>query len=195
MFTVKSAAMVAAASVAVFGLGACSAQPGTAVAVNGVKYSESQLTEGVQDYAELTGQTLDRSTVARMIPDALKFTELAQEIGIEATDANVAEYLDQLVAQGKVKEPADGIGAVMTEILRYTVISSKLNTLDQDAVAAAGERFKEISAAQTVEVNPRYGTVTAQGTTVLPVFGDVVGSVDLAAKNAMKGAESPQTGE
>ncbi|WP_160159388.1 hypothetical protein [Actinomyces culturomici] len=184
MFSVKSAAMVAAASVAALGLGACTAQPGTALSVNGVKYSEAQITEGVQDYAALTGTTLDRSTVVRMLPDALKFTELANDLGLKASDADVQSYLDQLVTAGKVKKPADGLGTVMTEILRYTVISSELNSLDQDQISAAGDEFKKISADQVVDVNPRYGTVTATGTTVLPMFGDVVDATTLAAQQS-----------
>ncbi len=184
MFSVKSAAMVAAASVAALGLGACTAQPGTALSVNGVKYSEAQITEGVQDYAALTGTTLDRSTVVRMLPDALKFTVLANDLGLKASDADVQSYLDQLVTAGKVKKPADGLGTVMTEILRYTVISSELNSLDQDQISAAGDEFKKISADQVVDVNPRYGTVTATGTTVLPMFGDVVDATTLAAQQS-----------
>mgnify|MGYP001719121307 CR=1 FL=1 len=184
MFSVKSAAMVAAASVAALGLGACTAQPGTALSVNGVKYSEAQITEGVQDYAALTGTTLDRSTVVRMLPDALKFTELANDLGLKVSDADVQSYLDQLVTAGKVKKPADGLGTVMTEILRYTVISSELNSLDQDQISAAGDEFKKISADQVVDINPRYGTVTATGTTVLPMFGDVVDATTLAAQQS-----------
>lgn len=195
MFSVKSAAMVAAASVAALGLGACTAQPGTALSVNGVKYSEAQITEGVQDYAELTGTTLDRSTVVRMLPDALKFTELANDLGLQASDADVNAYLDKLVSSGQVQKPADGIGTVMTEILRYTVISSELNTLDQDQISAAGDEFQKISADQVVSVNPRYGTMTADGTTVLPMFGDVVDATTLAAQQSASGSsDSSQSG-
>ncbi len=195
MFSSKSAAMVAAAAVAALGLGACTAQPGTALSVNGVTYSEAQVTEAVADYKELTGQTLDRSTVVRMIPDSLKFTELADAIGLEASDDDVKTYLDDLVAAGKVTEPSDGIGQVMTEILRYTVISSQINSLGQDEIATASEEFTKISDAQQVEINPRYGTVAADGSIQLPKFGDVVDASDVLAAQTDSGQSvDPESG-
>ncbi|MCI7513899.1 hypothetical protein [Schaalia hyovaginalis] len=189
---VKTAALIAAASIVALGLGACTAQPGTAVSVNGVAYSEADITRGVEDYAELTGQPLDRSTVVRMVPDALKFTELATELDLPAGDEQVQAYLDDLVASGKVAAPEHGIGKVMTEILRYTVISTQINTLDQATVATAQEKFQEIADSQQVEINPRYGTSLPDGTTALPKFADVVDTADLAALEGSDGS-APQS--
>lgn len=179
MLRVKLAAALTAASIGVISLSACSAQPGTAVSVNGVKYSEDEVTQGVFDYKELTGKTFDRSTVVRMIPDALKFTELAQQIGLQASNEDVDAYLDTLIADGKVAKPSGDIGPVMTEVLRYTVISSAINTLDHDQLALVTDTFNKIVASQQVKVNPRYGTASSDGTIALPKFADVVDASDL----------------
>lgn len=184
---VKTAALIAAASIGVLGLGACTAQPGTAVSVNGVAYSEADITRGVEDYAALTGQTLDRSTVVRMVPDALKFTELADELDLAAGDEEVQAHLDGLVASGKVVAPEDGIGKVLTEILRYTVINSQIGALDEQTVAEAQQKFQEIAVSQQVEINPRYGRALPDGTAVPPRFGDVVELSDLAAAEGAEG--------
>lgn len=178
---VKTAALIAAAWVGVFGLGACTAQPGTAVSVNGVAYTEADITRGVEDYATLTGQTLDRSTIVRMIPDALKFTELAEDLNLEADDAAVQAYLDNLVASGQVVAPADGVGTVLTEILRYTIINAQMSALDQETMMDVHDTFQKIAASQEVEINPRYGADVRNGLPALPTFGDVVTLSDIAA--------------
>lgn len=184
---VKTAALSAAALIGMFGLGACTAQPGTAVNVNGVAYTETDITRGVEDYATLTGQTLDRSTVVRMVPDALKFTELAQELGLEANDEDVQAYLDGLIASGQVVAPKDGVGKVLTEILRYTIIEQQMGVLDTQTLMDAQQHFQEISASQRVEMNPRYGTALPDGRAALPKFGDVVEPLGRAAEEGIEG--------
>ena len=170
----KIAAMLAALSVGALTLGACSAQPGVAVSVNGHQFTEADVARGVADYAELTGNTLEATSIAHMLPDAMKFTELAQQLGLEASDNDVNDYLNTLIDSGMVAQPADGIGTVMTEILRYTIIGNQINAMDENSVAFAKEVFDSIAESQQVQINPRYGTVSEDGSVIAPIFGDVV---------------------
>lgn len=170
----KFAAMLAVLSIGVMGLGACSAQPGVAVSVNGQQFTDADIARGIADYAELTGQTLQPTSIAHMLPDAMKFTELAQQLGLEASDEDVQEYLDTLIESGMVAQPEGEIGTVMTEILRYTIIGNQINAMDENTVAIAKDIFDSITEAQQVQVNPRYGTVAEDGSLIAPLFGDVV---------------------
>lgn len=190
MFSVKKAAMVAVASISILGLGACSAHPGTAVSVNGVNYSEADVSDALSQYAELTGQPMDRATLVAMLPDALKFTQLANENQISATDEQVNEFVASLVDQGRIHAPSGDFSPVLTEILRYSVIKAQLDQMGQDALATLAEDYKEIAATQKVDINPRYGTITEDGSLKAPIFGDVVDASVFTADQTSGGAES-----
>lgn len=182
MFSVKKAAMAAAVVAAVGGLGACSAHPGAAVIVNGVAYSEADITEGVEQYAELTGNLLERPTFVNAMPDTVSKIALGNELGLEVSDADIDAYVQTLVDAGRIVAPEEELGTVMRDIFRQTIMTAQLNELDASAASTVSQVYEQILASQSVVINPRYGTVDAMtGANLLPLFGDVVDSASISA--------------
>lgn len=182
MFSVKKAAVAAAVVTVVGGLGACSAHPGAAVIVNGVAYSEADITEGVEQYAELTGNRLERPTFANAIPGVVNQIDLARELGLDISDEAVDAYVQTLVDAGRIVAPEEELGTVMRDIFRQTIAVSQFNELGASAAPAISEAYEQILANQSVVINPRYGTVDpTTGANLLPLFADVVDSASLSA--------------
>ena len=62
--------------------------------------------------------------------------------------------------------------------------------MGQDALATLAEDYKEIAATQKVDINPRYGTITEDGSLKAPIFGDVVDASVFTTDQTSGGAES-----
>ncbi|MFH5824396.1 hypothetical protein [Georgenia sp. AZ-5] len=146
----------------------CSAQPGTAGVINGVRITESELSDATLEFEALTGQDTAPSAVLTTLMLAQVFQEVGPEHGIAYTDEEVAGLFEQQAALQGAEVPEDGFSEAFIDLGHYLFGVTELQS-SPDA-AAVGEKLSTAMNEADIEVNPRYGEAV-QGV-VTPVEHD-----------------------
>ncbi|WP_231205433.1 hypothetical protein [Schaalia sp. lx-260] len=186
----KKACVVAGLAVAAVGMSACSAQPGVAVSVGDVVYTQAQVEEGVRQYAEMMGKRPQADRLVQALPAWAVGIALGQSQGVALDDTQVREQLGVLKESNNIQAIPENPGKVVSDLVRYSYVQQQLAAVSQDSQKAAQllDTFKDLQAHMPVSVNPRYGSVDMQtGNPIKPLFGDVVAADSLGATAMQQG--------
>jgi len=182
------------AAALVSGLGACSAQPGVALRVGDDTYSEKDITRASEQYAEMTGSTVERYQFVWSLATVPVFLDAAQSMGVTVDDATLDANLKSLVDSQSLTDVPDDMSPALREILRYEFVYSTLQASGVDPTAF-NATFDQALADVDVSVNPRYGSSAPSTTTgeLDTTLGDVVTAQSLA-QSGDSGQQSGQDG-
>lgn len=146
---------VVAASLLAMMLGgsACSAHPGTAVAVDGTRYTVDQVNSAVGELSKLEGQPVAPAVVAYVLAMDDSVSELASENGIDLTDSDIRD-----LAASQAKQAGVHLSDLSIRVLR---ISQQHNALAQKiGQDEAQKELQKKQASRHIDLNPRYGTIS-----------------------------------
>lgn len=185
------------AAALVTGLGACSAQPGTALSVGGTTYSEKDITEAAAQYTQMTGSdSIPRYQYVWSLATIPVFLATASSMGVTIDDATLDADLQQLNDGQTLKEIPDTINPALREILRYEFVYNALQTSGVDATAF-NAAYDQTLQAMPVSVNPRYGSSAPSSSTgqLDTALGDVVTAQELAQQASPDGGTDGGTSQ
>ncbi|MPV38348.1 SurA N-terminal domain-containing protein [Georgenia subflava] len=155
---------VVAAAAAGLALAGCAAQPGTAATVNGVTISENAVDDATGEYVAFSGQETAPVVILNTLVQAELLTPIANEAGYAVSDAEVEQFfLEQAVMLGNAELPENSSDAFIDLgrfLMQYNEVSSS-----PDAEAVLTQLGTELTEAD-LEVNPRYGELTEEGSIV-----------------------------
>lgn len=138
----------------VLGLSACSAQPGVALNVNGVTYTEDEVSQAADQISELSGQTFPLAGVAYMLAQEPALREVANANGIDFSEADARKAMASVEEQTGVPVSDAAVTVVRANQLYY-LLSQSLNP--EVAIAMIQESMADMD----IEYNPRYGELGA----------------------------------
>ena len=170
----KALAGVTFGATVALGLSACgtSGNPGAAFLVNGETYTESALTQTIQEFAAISGTEVARDEMVSYLVMVDLRLQSAEAAGVAFTDEDVVATLDAALADADTTLTADQLSRPVRDIFRDGLLLNMVQGGEiSDATIAEMETFITDS---TVVVNPRYGTY-ADGV-VMPAgaLGDAV---------------------
>ena len=156
----KTLAAAALASAVALGLSACgtSGSPGTAFIVNGESFSESDLTDTVTQWAELSGVEVPRDQMAGFLVETTVRLQAADEVGVGLSEEDVQQTLEGTLAQANSDLSVSQIIPPVREMFRDLLL---VNTVQSGAVSE--EQITEMNTLisdASITLNPRYGTFT-----------------------------------
>lgn len=164
----------AAAAAALLGLtlAGCGANPGAAAVVNGQRITENELAAASADFAAVTGEPVEPAQMLGTLVVVPLILDVAQGLGVAATDDEAADLLDQQAEAVGVTPPEEPYSEGVLDIARLAIVNQTL------AASPAGmEAQAEIGAAiaeADVEVSPRYGEYDPSGAVVPTAFPWIV---------------------
>ena len=175
----------------VLGLGACSAHPGMALKVNDVSYTEAEISQGADQFEEMSGQEVSRQAMVSTLVTAQAFNELAANHDIVVDDQAIVDQIKAGAAQGSFAVALERPARAVLDIFRLQLISTQLQGSGLDVMALT-EELTTIQSEADVQVSPRYGQFDAQGTLTPTLLGDVVtesmiGQVDPLSNDSQSG--------
>ncbi|WP_026460397.1 hypothetical protein [Schaalia suimastitidis] len=135
---------------AVAALGACSAQPGTAVSIGDVAYSEAELDQGVAQISVLLGREISRTELVYGLPQFAHINTIGDERGLGIDEANVSTELGALLAAGRITAIPENPGRIVEDFVNASAVARDLGADIEPLLA-------EAQATMPVSVNPRYG--------------------------------------
>ncbi|MFC4554043.1 hypothetical protein [Georgenia faecalis] len=149
-------------------LAACSAHPGAAAVVDGEEISENFLADAVRDFEVVTGQPTSAAAMISTLAITPTMLDAAAEFGIGASEEEATALLDAQIETVGGTPPADGYAQGVIEIAQMTLVDQQIQ-FSEDGMAI-GERIAERIAETDIELNPRYGEITADGNVVPPDY-------------------------
>lgn len=174
----------AAGLAAVFTLSACVGNPGTAVSVGEVSYSNTDIAVGAGQISELAGRPVRAFELAGAVARVPHIIEIAKQNDVVVSDAQITDLLKEQAAQAGNGEQAseltssEDLSSAARDYIRLTLIEAEINKAITDP--AKGEeinaQYVELLQNTPVEINPRYGTIDENRNLVPVTFADVVNS-------------------
>ena len=160
---VRRKQLLSALAVAVaVGVAGCSAQPGTAAVVNGTRITEDQLDDATLEYVDLTGQPAEPTVVLNTLIAADVFPAIAAKHGLALSDQQVEQRFEDLAKQQGAKVPEGGFSPAFIELGHYLFAAAAAQSSPE--AQAVSQDFSTAMAEAKIEVNPRYGEVSKEGT-------------------------------
>lgn len=135
------------------GLAACSAQPGTALVVDGKEYSEAEVSQAAQELSMGAGQNITVQTIVALIQVEPALVEMADKNNIEFTDADARKALASV-------EEANGepVSDATVAATRGIQLQGLLSSVVQDPAVIQTQLVEALQTYDS-EVNPRFGIV------------------------------------
>ena len=164
---------------AVLTLSACTANPGTAMSVGDTVYSNADIAAGVTQISEMAGRPVDTPVLMNAMSRAALITELAKQNNITVADSQIADFIEEQVAQGTLATaPSGELSVVTRDFIRLQMITNELSATitDPAQIEAVNAQYAELIQSTPVEVNPRYGVFDAERNLIPLTFADVVSS-------------------
>ena len=172
-----------------FGLGACSAHPGTAAIVGDMRISEAEVSLTSQQLSGLLGQDVDASQLLPTLNQNLAIGKLAEKSGITVSDQEITDSLaemgQEVVQRGGKSAPITNPTPLLKTVIKNSIAQQKLRSsgMSQEQLAQANAELANTIQTTKVEINPRYGTLDAQSRSLTQgVFGDVIRANSRAQK-------------
>lgn len=146
-------------------LGACSAQPGVALVVDGSTYTEDQVSQATNEVSSVLGQPIKNHDITTVLALADSYIEVGKAHNIEVSDQDVRNfYAKRSEETGRLSDPA-------VKVLRVSQIFQELSTsVPSDEI---GTQIGQLQADRDIEMNPRYGTVDPKGMISAPSLSGV----------------------
>src|SRR5690606_35979600 len=120
------------------------------------------------DFELVTGQPTSPAAMISTLAVLPPILEVAQEAGIAVSPQQGAELLTAQVEQGGGTAPEGGFGEGVVQIAQMTLINQQIQQ-SPDAMMIAEEIARRVSEAD-IEVNPRYGELSADGQLMAPSY-------------------------
>lgn len=193
--TPKTVALALAASLAL-GLSACSAQPGTALEVDGVGYSTTELEAGATQLTEMMGQEVSATALVAALVQVRLIEELSDEVDIKVGEKDIADFVASGVESKKIPTAPDGpLTRVASDYFGMLVRTNQLNSLqgDEQRLQQVNDAYTKIRDNVRIAVNPRFSGVDQSNQVVQRTFGDVVSSSRIGAIDPT--GETPRGGQ
>lgn len=150
-----------------WGLAACSAQPGTALEVDGVRYSEDQVSQASAELTAFFGEAVPQSVIVSFLGIAPSVDEVAQEAEAGVSDSDVRNLMAEEAKAAGVELSSTSIRALRTNV---EINALQKKTDPQAVVGVITEKQKQ----RNMVVNPRYGVVNEDGMLTPPVLNGVL---------------------
>ncbi|MEE6273122.1 hypothetical protein [Georgenia wangjunii] len=164
----RGARALAGVALAGAALAGCSANPGAAAVVDGERISEAFLSEAVRDFELVTGQPTSAAAMISTLAVMPPILAVAEEAGIAVSTEQGAQLLDAQIEQAGGTPPAEGYGEGVIQIAQMTLVNQQIQT-SPDAMMISEEIARRVSEAD-IELNPRYGELTADGQLTAPSY-------------------------
>lgn len=164
---VKRLAVGISALVIATGLTACSAQPGTALSVEGKVYSEDDVSAASQELSEMFQTPYTSVDIINMLIPSQSAISVAKKHNIEMSDEDVRKAMATQLEDG-----AEEMSDTSVDVLRSSwMIGTLQQTLDPET--AANELLESLSNSD-IDLNPRYGGLTKDNLMTPPLLPGVL---------------------
>ena len=149
--------LLLAGALAAGGLTGCSGQPGAAAVVDGAAIPVADLQQATADLGPFF-EDITQGTILMVLVVAPTFVQAAEDAGVGVSTSDAKDVLEQTAAQaveaGDIKARTTPFSDAAIEVIRFTLVQTKLTELADDDVSA--QIAADLDDLDT-EVNPRYG--------------------------------------
>ncbi|MDO5719506.1 MAG: hypothetical protein Q4P05_02095 [Actinomycetaceae bacterium] len=147
----------------VTGLSACSAQPGTALSVDGKVYSEDEVSAASQELSEMFQTPYTSVDIINMLIPSQSAISVAKKHNIEMSDEDVRKAMATQIEDG-----AEEMSDTSVDVLRSSwMIGTLQQTLDPET--ATNELLEALNNSD-IDLNPRYGGLSKENLMTPPIL-------------------------
>lgn len=170
----KAFAGIAIGATVALGLSACgaSANPGAAFVVNGETYTESALTQTIQEFAAISGSEVARDEMVNYLVMVDLRLQSAEAAGVDFSDEDVIATLDAALTDADTTLTAEQLSRPVRDIFRDGLLLNMVQggEVPQETIAV----MEDFITSSTVVVNPRYGSYADGMLTPAGGLGDAI---------------------
>ncbi|MDO4665107.1 MAG: hypothetical protein Q4A71_02705 [Actinomycetaceae bacterium] len=146
-------------AVAALGLSGCSANPKTALSVDGKSYSVADVTRVSQQAGEMVGGPTDPAKIVGILAYSGAVEKVSKLLPQPATEEGVLKELKTLQEQGKLRQTTKPLDKNTIVFWKTLLVLQAI----QNPTVKAGPQFKHALEHSRIVINPLYGKLDANG--------------------------------